>query len=43
MLVFLSWVVCLLVISDLSLSCYMPGLLVTAGADDSIKFWDIQV
>lgn len=28
---------------DLSLSCFMPGLLVTAGTDDTIKFWDIQV
>ena len=28
---------------DMTLSCYMPGLLVTASVDDTIKFWDIQV
>lgn len=28
---------------DLSLSCYVPGLLVTSSTDDTIKFWDIQV
>lgn len=28
---------------DLSLSCYVPGLLVTAGTDDTVKFWDIHV
>ena len=33
----------LLSYSDMSLSCYMPGLLVTASADDTIKFWDIHV
>ena len=29
--------------TDMSLSCHMPGLLVTAGSDDTIKFWDIHV
>ena len=28
---------------DISLSCNVPGLLATAGADDTVKFWDIQV
>ena len=29
--------------TDLSLSCYVPGLLVTAGTDDTVKFWDVHV
>ena len=29
--------------ADISLSCQVPGLLVTCSSDDSIKFWDIQV
>lgn len=29
--------------AGLTLSCYMPGLLVTASVDDTIKFWDIHV
>lgn len=28
---------------DIALSCNVPGLLATAGADDTIKFWDILV
>lgn len=28
--------------ADISLSCQVPGLLVTCSSDDSIKFWDIQ-
>ena len=29
--------------ADISLSCQVPGLLVTCSSDDTIKFWDIQV
>ena len=32
-----------LTLLDLSLSCHVPGLLVTAGTDDTVKFWDVQV
>ena len=31
------------VLADISLSCQVPGLLMTCSTDDCIKFWDIHV
>ena len=39
----MSLQLCYISLQDIALSCYVPGLLVTASTDDTIKFWDIQV